>query len=186
MPGSRLPQPTDTDNSVTTWATGDESASPTQAQVGTSYLPVGEQSAFGATTSVDTISIDSFIAYIESLVTPLEQGRDSLADVNVQPGAFTTADAMRTKINGSGGLAGQFETILTDLVNGVVSISQAMTELRTTYTDTEALNHLSASALSTQFQEAEQYFSNLISDAGGSSGSTGTSGATGSSSPSGS
>jgi hypothetical protein len=158
------------DTSVAQWSTGDESASPAQAQVGSSRLPAGEQTAFGATTSVDTASIDSFIAYVESLIPELEQGRDSLSDVNVQPGAFVTADTMRTKINGGSGLAGQFEVILSDMVNGVVSISTAMSQLRTTYSDVEAMNNMSASDLQTQFQQVGQYFSGVVSDAGGSSG----------------
>jgi len=166
-PHPALPQPAPapavtTDNPVPQWSPSNE---PTPPLLGG---PLAADSNPGKVTAVDTASLTAYAGYLDSLIPGVETARSDLENVDVQPGAFYDADTMRTKINGSGGLSGQYVLMLGDLTNGLTSIKQGLLEMATKYTDTESLNKMSATDLENEFNTAQQYFGNMMSDGGGS------------------
>jgi hypothetical protein len=157
------PPPPNTDNPVTQWSTANEKTPPTQHGPDT---PPGSNP--NQVTAVDTATLLAYANYLETLIPNVESAKNDLTNVNVQPGAFYDADNMRTKINGTGGLSGQFQLMLGDLINGLTSIKLGLLDLATKYSDTESLNQMSVNDLQNEFDTAGNYFSNLMSDGGGS------------------
>jgi hypothetical protein len=136
-------------------------------------LPAGHSvpSGGGPTppTQVDTTTLDAFAKYMGDLVPFLNNLIPDLNLVNVQPGAFYHADQIRTVINGLNGDAGlksRFQSVISDLVQGLTDIQTAVTEMSTKYKSTEELNNMSSDDLTKEFQSVQADFSALMNDAG--------------------
>jgi hypothetical protein len=127
-------------------------------------------------TSVDTPSLNLFATNMNALIAPLKSAYTALEGVDVQPGAFYHADQIRNQINGQNGDAGlksQFQKVLTDLVQGLSDVNDAVATMTKKYKSTEDLNGASVTDLQSDFQTVSSDFSTMMSDAqsGGSSGS---------------
>lgn len=122
-------------------------------------------------TSVDTPSLDLFATNMNALIAPLRTAYSALDNVNVQPGAFYHADQIRSQINGPNGDAGlksQYQKVISDLVQGLSDIGDAVNQMKQKYKSTEDLNGASATDLQNDFQTVQGDFSTMMSDASGS------------------
>jgi hypothetical protein len=138
-------------------------------------------------TKVDTGSLTSFSQWLTGdLTESLKALEPKLRTVQAEPGDFADADALRTKINFSGGssssqapgVADQFITVIADLVNGLADMAGGLDKLVALYANTEDLNNAQASQLESDmtnsFASTETAFNVLggaLSDSSGSSGS---------------
>jgi hypothetical protein len=132
----------------------------------------------GGKTSVDTPSLDLFATNMNALIAPLKTAYTTLDNVNVQPGAFFHADTIRTQINGPNGTTGlksQYQKVISDLVQGLSDVNDAVTQMKQKYKSTEDLNGASATDLQTDFQTVQSDFSTMMSDASGSGSSSSSS-----------
>jgi len=132
----------------------------------------------GKGTTVDTPSLDLFADNIDQLVAPVKQAQSALKGVSVAPGDFYHANKMRIDLNGPNaddGLKEQFVKVLGDLSQGLSDLSAGMRQLSQKYTTTEDANSASATDLQSAFQSTEGDFTSLITDAGGTPGTSSSS-----------
>ncbi|MBS2539426.1 hypothetical protein KGQ20_42450 [Catenulispora sp. NF23] len=146
---------------------------PTDYPTGAGPTPPAVPGSDGGPTGdvrVNTPSLELFAQNIASLIPTVRQALVALDDVNVQPGAFYHADQIRTNINGVNGDAGlknQLELALNDLINGLQNLHDDVMQLSQKYQSFDDLNTATADDLANRFNDATQYFDNIMTDTGG-------------------
>lgn len=109
----------------------------------------------GKDTAVDTDAIRTVADNVTRLAEAARTSYQQLA-VDVHPGAFGQAGAMRTKVNGQ---AADFKEVLSKLGEGLTDLSAAMKKIATKYDETEDDNSVKATDATKAMQEASASFS---------------------------
>lgn len=129
----------------------------------------------GPGTSVDTPSMDTFADNIDLLIAPTNTASTTLGDVDVEPGAFYHANKMRTSVNGPNaddGLKEQYIKVLSDLGQGLGDLRDGVRQLSQKYKTIEDANTMTATDLQTAMDLSQGDFSTMMTDAGGTGGSS--------------
>jgi hypothetical protein len=161
------------------WAPGDANHQPDKPKPSGDGPPPpkipGGSGSSGPGTTVDTPSLDLFVRNIKALVDPVNGLLDTLKKMKaVQPGAFYHADLIRANItgkNGDAGLRAKYDTVCSDLGNGLVSLHQAVSKISGLYKSTEEANKGTAQDVQKYLGSASGYFSGIVTDGGSGSGS---------------
>ncbi|MCW2904628.1 MAG: hypothetical protein JWO67_6893 [Streptosporangiaceae bacterium] len=127
------------------------------------------------TTTVDTPSMDLFARNMDSLIKPVQDAANLLADVAVAPGAFYHANEIRLKVsgpNGDRGIKENYTKVLNDLANGLADIRNGVQELIKTYSSIEEANGMKAQDLRAAMEASGGDFGAMMTDNGGSVGGT--------------
>jgi hypothetical protein len=125
------------------------------------------------TTTVDTPSMDLFVRNMDSLIKPVQDAANLLADVAVAPGAFYHANEIRLKVsgqNGDRGIKENYTKVLNDLANGLADIRNGVQELIKTYSSIEEANGMKAQDLRAAMEAAGGDFGAMMTDNNGSGG----------------
>jgi hypothetical protein len=149
------------------WQNSDDKApGPSNADPNASSLP-----ALGVPngrTTADTATLDLFAKNINAMIPQVQGLTSQLNDVDVQPGAFYHADAIRAQINGlngDSGLKAAYLKVVGDLAQGLSDINTAVVQMSAKYQTTEDLNKASATDLQTAFQNPTSDFGAIGTDA---------------------
>jgi hypothetical protein len=139
----------------------------------------GTQGGSGQTV-VSTPSLDAFAASVGQLISPVQTALSQLkALAPVAPGAFDKAWTIQGQVSGSQtgsgsstpALQATYETVLTDLINGLTDLQSAVVTMSGKYTTADDLNHATATDLQNDLDAAQGDFGNMMTANGGSSGS---------------
>ncbi|WP_133116369.1 hypothetical protein [Amycolatopsis antarctica] len=133
--------------------------------------PVWSGSADGGDgqTVVSVEAIRHVANSMTSLEEPLRRAIDDLRGVDIRPGGFYHATAMRTAINGAnsdGGLKSELTLTLTSILQGVVDIRDAMETMAARYTSTDQQNTLAATDVQRLMAEAAGEFTQASGGSG--------------------
>ncbi|MDX2705657.1 hypothetical protein PV350_22760 [Streptomyces sp. PA03-6a] len=123
----------------------------------------------GNGTHVDTASLLRFADHIDSLITYVRSAHAGLEKVQVKPGTFYHANALRDKINGvngDSGLKARYLMVTTDLVEGLGSMRDGVRTLARKYESADEASRMSADDLEHAMRNADDDFDQFMEDVG--------------------
>lgn len=108
--------------------------------------PVGGGGASGEV-AADTEAFKVVASNIASLIDPLKEAQSRLSGIDVRPGAFAQAFALKDQVSGPSGLKVTMTTVTSKLIETLTDVQNGLLKMALDYETTEEANKAKADAV---------------------------------------